>query len=72
MFLYGDPLNMTGSEAQASTPSWEFYDLQKDPKENHNAYQDKAYTEGHPTIEKRDASVETRNRRYRRTIETNA
>jgi len=45
MFLYGDKLNMTGSEDYVSQPSWEFYDLQKDPKENHNAYQDKEYAE---------------------------
>ena len=43
MFLYGDRLNMTGSSDYKSTPSWEFYDLQKDPKENHNAYGEKEY-----------------------------
>ena len=26
-----------------STPSWEFYDLQADPKEDHNAYGDAQY-----------------------------
>ena len=45
MFLYGDKLNMKGSEDYVSQPSWEFYDLQKDPKENHNAYHDKEYAE---------------------------
>lgn len=43
MFLYGDRLNMTGSSDYVSTPSWEFYDLQADPKENHNAYGDAQY-----------------------------
>ena len=43
MFLYGDPLTMTGSDATPTEPSWEFYDLQADPKENHNLYGDKAY-----------------------------
>lgn len=43
IFLYGDRLNMTGSSDYKSTPSWEFYDLQKDPKENHNAYGEKEY-----------------------------
>lgn len=43
MFLYGDPLTMTGSDATHTEPSWEFYDLQADPKENHNLYGDKAY-----------------------------
>ena len=43
MFLYGDPLHMTGSESSNFTPTWEFYDLQVDPKENHNAYSDPQY-----------------------------
>lgn len=43
MFLYGDPLTMTGSEATPTEPSWEFYDLQTDPHENQNLYGDKAY-----------------------------
>ena len=25
--------------------NWEFYDLQKDPKENHNVYHDPAYAD---------------------------
>lgn len=45
MYLYGDPLNMTGSSDYVSEPSWEFYDLLKDPKEDHNAYNDKEYAE---------------------------
>lgn len=45
MFLYGDPLTMTGSDATPTEPSWEFYDLQADPHENHNLYGDKAYEE---------------------------
>lgn len=43
MFLYGDPLTMTGSENNPTEPSWEFYDLQSDPKEDHNLYGDPAY-----------------------------
>lgn len=34
---------MTGSSDYVSTPSWEFYDLQADPKEDHNAYGDAQY-----------------------------
>ena len=45
MFLYGDPLTMTGSDAEPTTPSWEFYDLQNDPHEDHNAYTDPAYAD---------------------------
>lgn len=43
MFLYGDRLDMTGSSDYVSEPSWEFYDLQKDPHEDHNAYSDPEY-----------------------------
>ena len=27
-----------------TNPAWEFYDLNKDPRENHNSYQDPRYT----------------------------
>ena len=43
IFLYGDPLDMTGSESASTTPAWEFYDLEVDPHENRNAYNDPAY-----------------------------
>lgn len=45
MFLYGDPLGMKGSEAEATTPAWEFHDLQADPHEDHNAYGDPQYAD---------------------------
>lgn len=45
IFFYGDRLGMSGSEDYASTPLWEFYDLQTDPHENHNQYGNPAYTE---------------------------
>ena len=34
---------MTDVEAFDFTPSWDFYDLMKDPGEKHNAYNDKEY-----------------------------
>jgi arylsulfatase A-like enzyme len=43
IFLYGDRLNMTGSDSTTHTPSWEFYDLKSDPHENRNRYNDPAY-----------------------------
>ena len=43
MFLYGDPLNATGSDKAPVTPSWEFYDLLSDPHEDHNVYNSPAY-----------------------------
>lgn len=43
-FFYGQPLNMPGTQNQAPTPpAWEFFDLKKDPGENHNAIEDIAY-----------------------------
>ena len=51
MYMYAT--NMIGKgdkplpKDEVSKPSsnWEFYDLQKDPKENHNAYNDPEYSE---------------------------
>ncbi len=43
MFLYGDRLNTTGSDSVATTPVWEFHDLQEDPYEDRNTYNDPKY-----------------------------
>ena len=43
MFLYGDPLNATGSDKAPVNPSWEFYDLLADPHEHHNVYGSPTY-----------------------------
>ncbi len=42
--FYGQSLDMTGSSKESTEPAWEFYDLEKDPNENHNAYSDPAYS----------------------------
>jgi len=42
-FFYGLPLNMTDVSKETTPPAWEFYDLKKDPHENHNAYHDAEY-----------------------------
>ncbi len=34
---------MPGAEHKNTVPAWEFYDLKKDPKELHNAYNDSEY-----------------------------
>lgn len=44
-FFYGQPLQMSGAHEQATAPFWEFYDLQKDPGENDNAYEDEVYAD---------------------------
>ncbi|WP_418602760.1 sulfatase [Hwangdonia sp.] len=43
--FYGHSLDMTGSSKENTTPAWEFYDLENDPNENYNAYNDSAYSE---------------------------
>lgn len=43
MFFYGDRLNTTGSDSIATTPAWEFHDLQEDPYEDKNTYTDPKY-----------------------------
>lgn len=43
MFLYGDPLDTKGSEKDSTQPSWEFYDLRNDPKEDRNQYNNPIY-----------------------------
>jgi arylsulfatase A-like enzyme len=43
IFFYGDRLATTGSEHVATPPGWEFYDLEIDPREDRNRYDDPAY-----------------------------
>lgn len=43
--FYGKPLGKTGTSKETSPPAWEFYDLEKDPHENNNAYNNPAYAE---------------------------
>lgn len=43
IFYYGLPLGMKGASKITSTPGWDFYDLEKDPLEQHNAIHDKKY-----------------------------
>jgi arylsulfatase A-like enzyme len=44
-FFYGQHLGMKGAHRENTEPAWEFYDLQKDPAENHNAYDEPQYSE---------------------------
>jgi arylsulfatase A-like enzyme len=43
IFYYAQNLDMTDTGNFEFTPSWDFYDLQNDPHENHNAYNDPKY-----------------------------
>lgn len=42
IYLYGQPLR-NGYDDPATEPTWEFYDLQKDPKELNNLYDKREY-----------------------------
>jgi arylsulfatase A-like enzyme len=42
-FFYGQGLNKKGASKEISSPAWEFYDLQEDPHELHNAINDDEY-----------------------------
>ncbi|WP_209400084.1 sulfatase [Pseudozobellia sp. WGM2] len=43
-FFYGQPLGKKGTSKEITAPTWEFYDLESDPKELRNAFDDPAYT----------------------------
>ncbi|EJX05192.1 mucin-desulfating sulfatase (N-acetylglucosamine-6-sulfatase) [gut metagenome] len=53
MYLYGDPLHMTDSEAEPTAPAWEFHDLQVDPYEDHNLIDDPKYADVIRTMKQR-------------------
>ena len=40
---YGKPLGMKSADKQVTVPSWEFYDLEKDPEERSNLFNDPNY-----------------------------
>ena len=42
--FYGQHLNMQGAQQENTEPAWEFFDLEKDPKELHNSYSDEQYS----------------------------
>ncbi len=45
IFFYGLPLGMTGTVEEPTLPGWELYDLNKDPQELNNVYDDPAYAD---------------------------
>ncbi|MGM9737635.1 MAG: sulfatase [Candidatus Cryptobacteroides sp.] len=45
IFYYGESLGMTGTKKVSVTPEWELYDLESDPMEMHNVYNDPNYSE---------------------------
>jgi len=43
IYYYGLPLDATGARPEPTPPEWELFDLEKDPKEMKNVYNDPAY-----------------------------
>ncbi|MCL6272758.1 sulfatase [Muricauda sp. 2012CJ35-5] len=43
--FYGQALGKKGTSKDSTAPQWEFYDLEEDPKELHNAIADEKYAE---------------------------
>lgn len=43
IFYYGQGLDKPGAKTESTNPTWEFFDLQNDPKEMHNVYEDSIY-----------------------------
>jgi len=45
IYYYGQPLGMKGALKKPTEPEWELFDLQKDPQQMRNVYNDPAYGE---------------------------
>jgi arylsulfatase A-like enzyme len=45
IFYYGLPLDAEGAFTEPSPPEWELFDLQKDPYEMNNVYNDPDYAD---------------------------
>lgn len=43
IYYYGKPLGMKGAQEPPSKPEWELFDVEKDPREMKNIYNDPAY-----------------------------
>ena len=54
IYYYGKPLDATGAEDEITPPEWELFDLEKDPKEMNNVYDDPAYAK---TVKKLKAEL---------------
>ena len=45
IYYYGLPLNARGAKKRPTPPEWELFDLEKDPNEMNNVYDDPAYAD---------------------------
>lgn len=45
IYYYGDPMGMSGAVPKPTPPEWELFDLEKDPHEMNNVYNDPHYSD---------------------------
>lgn len=50
IFYYGQPLDAKGAYEESTPPEWELFDLQNDPQEMNNVYNNPAYKEDIKTL----------------------
>jgi hypothetical protein len=43
IYYYGDPLDAAGAVGDPTPPEWELFDLERDPRELVNVYDERAY-----------------------------
>jgi arylsulfatase A-like enzyme len=61
IYYYGEPLGMKSASKEATTPTWEFYDLLEDPKESINQFNNPNYK---TIIEKMHQALKTEKAYY--------
>ncbi|MEO6757887.1 MAG: sulfatase/phosphatase domain-containing protein, partial [Saprospiraceae bacterium] len=59
IYYYGKALGSKGAVDTDTPPEWEFFDLQKDPREMRNAYSDPAYAKTIADLKKRLTKLQT-------------
>jgi len=53
IFFYGLALDASGAVDEPTDPGWELYDLERDPHELHDVYDDPAYAEVREALKER-------------------
>jgi arylsulfatase A-like enzyme len=64
IYYYGKPMGQKGALEPPTTPAWELFDLQNDPREMRNVYSDPAYA---GTVKELTAELDRLRREYKDT-----